>query len=367
MAPRRGGSFSFDYGGSGGSGSSDYNAPACSNAGPAWWGLSNVITSSIFLGIYFIILMWHLVFVVRSKRIKGMPMLLRFRFGSCLFCFFLSSFLETVYTGSYTCSDMEFYDYITGMIPTRIFLHIAWLFLVFVVLFPMSRAIRLTRKMLLPQQAENKVKEHHTHKNIERTVQGILLIMMIIAITVHLFIHTLNQVEVRRYPPSRYKIFMSILLLRSVVMIIDTIVFSLVDTQSLPGLFFMSLLQKCLDALLLVLIFLLTKAVRMLGDLNYAAPTASTQTVTPVHNTVVVTPAYPYPQSPQQTTTGDGASNTGQSTVPLAVPIVYPSEGHAFATPQPGLMQNQMVTQAPSLPQGQWVFVPHEQVPLRQK
>ncbi|KAL5002742.1 hypothetical protein BDV10DRAFT_180965 [Aspergillus recurvatus] len=310
---------------------------------------------------------------------------------------------------------MEFYDYITGMIPTRIFLHIAWLFLVFVVLFPMSRAIRLTRKMLSPQQAENKVKEHHTHKNIERTVQGILLIMMIIAITIHLFIHTLNQVEARRYPPydrhpgevesytafpflqlltnvilfgvsssrlsglrnlvdlrllrirSRYKIFMSILLLRSVVMIIDTIVFSLVDTQSLPGLFFMSLLQKCLDALLLVLIFLLTKAVRMLGDLNYAAPTASTQTVTPVHNTVVVTPAYPYPQSPQQTTTGDGASNTGQSTVPLAVPIVYPSEGHAFATPQLGLMQNQMVTQAPSLPQGQWVFVPHEQVPLRQK
>jgi hypothetical protein len=111
-----------------------------------------------------------------------------------------SSFLETIYEGSHACGDMGFYDYLTGMIPSRIFLHAAWLFLVFVLLFPVSRAIRVTRRMIMPD-AEKENKSKHTNKNIERTIQGILLTIMIIAITVHLFIHTLNQVEVRRYPP----------------------------------------------------------------------------------------------------------------------------------------------------------------------
>jgi hypothetical protein len=51
---------------------------------------------------------------------------------------------------------------------------------------------------------------------------------------------------------------MTILLLRSVFMIIDTIVFGLADTQSALGLFLVLLIQKCLDALLLLYILLLT-------------------------------------------------------------------------------------------------------------
>jgi hypothetical protein len=45
--------------------------------------------------------------------------------------------------------------------------------------------------MLIPQQGENKSKQHR-NKNIERAIQGIFLILMIIAITIHMFIHALN-------------------------------------------------------------------------------------------------------------------------------------------------------------------------------
>ncbi|CEL11701.1 hypothetical protein ASPCAL14800 [Aspergillus calidoustus] len=310
MAPRRGGGVSF-----GDSGSSEYTVSACSQSG--WWGLSTTITSAIFLAVYLGISIWHLVFMVKSRQVKGVPMLLRFRFAACLFCFFLSSLLESIYRGAHECGNMTLSDYMTGMIPVRIFLHLAWLFLIFVVLFPMSRAIRVTRRMLIPQPGENKSKQHK-NKNIERAIQGIFLSLMIIAITIHMFIHALNQTEARdslgdfhRYQrrpgeeesyaafpflqlfsnvillgvsrsrmaglvhvtdlrlqriKSRYNTFMIILLLRSIFIIIDTIVFDLADTQSAIGVYLVLLIQKCFDALLLVYIVLLTKSVRTLGD-----------------------------------------------------------------------------------------------------
>ncbi|KAI9376184.1 hypothetical protein BJX61DRAFT_539046 [Aspergillus egyptiacus] len=466
MAPRRGGSSSFG-GSSGSSGSSEYTVSACSHGGTGSWGLPVVITAAIFLGVYLAISLWHLVFMVKSRQIKGPPMLLRFRFGACLFCFFLSSFLETIYEGSHACGNMEFYDYLTGMIPSRIFLHVAWLFLVFVLLFPISRAIRVTRRMITPR-AEKENKSKHTNKNVERTIQGILLIMMIIAITAHLFIHTLNEVEVRRYPPydrkageiesyvafpflqllahvillgvskarlsglgggdhgmdlrlrvcsiahfyhcilvispekersanrgpdvmcaqrikSRYNILMTILLLRSIFMITDTIVFYLVNTRSPPAVFFMYLIQKCFDALLLVYILLFTKSVRLLAalataDVSAAMTTTQTQVPTlashpsPGFVAAAAYPAYLHSPFAQQPTSPGGSinpnlpSSTGQAMSPPAVPsAMYSGQGHPHTIPSPPPQPGEMQTQAPPLPQGQWVFIPDERVPAGQK
>jgi hypothetical protein len=146
---------------------------------------------------------------------------------------------------------------------------------------------------------------------------------------------------------SRYNTFMIILLLRSVFIIIDTIVFDLADTQSAIGLYLVLLIQKCFDALLLVYIVLLTKSVRTLGGPRAAqsipalapASTAQTQAVMPANNPPFMAPAYAYPlsQSPHQPTiaASSNAPCTGRAIPTAFVPGTYPGYGqghHPFPT-----------------------------------
>jgi hypothetical protein len=196
-------------------------------------------------------------------------------------------------------------------------------------------------------------------------------------------------------------------------MIIDTIVFDLVNTRSLLGLFLMYLIQKCFDALLLVYILMFAQSVRLLGypavptalataDGLAAMTTTQAQVPTLASNTSpgVVAAAYPgylhsqfaqQPASPGYSINSNLPSSTGQVMSPPALSAMFSGQGqspappfptksqeplnldvnnnnnsgypHSIPSPQPGEMQTQLQPQ----PQGQWVFIPHEQVPAGQK
>lgn len=100
MSPRRGGTFGFDgLSGAGASsgGDGEYGSQpnpstttACSQPGiPSWWNISYIVITALFLVIYILIAFWYITFLFKGGKIKGVPLLLRFRFSACLFCLIL--------------------------------------------------------------------------------------------------------------------------------------------------------------------------------------------------------------------------------------------------------------------------------------
>ncbi|KAL4746737.1 hypothetical protein BDW72DRAFT_29154 [Aspergillus terricola var. indicus] len=109
MSPRRGGGSSsgglsgslsdslpdrlLDGGTSPAGNDDDYSSPpsssdvtACTRTGMV---AVVVVITAIFLVIYIVIALWYIAFLLKGRKIKGVPLLLRFRFGACLFCLIL--------------------------------------------------------------------------------------------------------------------------------------------------------------------------------------------------------------------------------------------------------------------------------------
>jgi hypothetical protein len=104
MSPRRGGGSSsgglpdslpdglFEGGTSSAGNDNDYgssqsssNVNACSRSG----SIAFIVIMTISLVVYIIIALWYIAFLTKGRKIKGVPLLLRFRFGACLFCLIL--------------------------------------------------------------------------------------------------------------------------------------------------------------------------------------------------------------------------------------------------------------------------------------
>jgi hypothetical protein len=106
-----------------------------------------------------------------------------------------STSLTVIFTGAHECSSMSLWDYVSGTITASIFFHISQLFLVFVALFPMSRAVRLAQRYL--SEVANSGTKHHRNSLAEKICQGVLLSCMIVIITAYLFIASINQGDYR--------------------------------------------------------------------------------------------------------------------------------------------------------------------------
>ncbi|KAL4742303.1 hypothetical protein BDV11DRAFT_167357 [Aspergillus similis] len=427
MSPRRGGSSSFgglpdglpdglfDGGTSSAGEDDDYGsspsssaAMACSQPGmPSWWNISFIVVTAIFLVIYIVIALWYISFLLEGRKIKGVPLLLRFRFGACLFCLILSTFLEAIFTGAYACSNMSMWDYVGGIIPAMIFLRISWLFLVFVALFPMSRAVRLARRYL--SEVANSGTKHHSKNRAEKICQGVLLSCMIIIVTAHLFISSVNQGDHRTavydgfletWTPipgeretyivfpflqllatgisvtishsrvskinhaepraqkfiSRNRIYSAVLLARSCFMVIVTIAFDLVGAGTFEGDIAVLVLQEALDATLLASIIYLTRAVRSLKDANTVGPGAVSTTVQTGQSVAPVPSEMSAQTHPQISVAGAGH--------PVPVPDIPAYHSNTYAHPNLTSQQRAELEAVPrSQSPGQWVFVPHNAFP----
>ncbi|KAL3439536.1 hypothetical protein BDV09DRAFT_191097 [Aspergillus tetrazonus] len=208
MSPRRGGGSSsgglpdsipdgvFEGGTSSAGNDNDYGSSGSSSSyDPCNHSIAFSVIMAIFLVVYVIIALWHIAFLIKGRKIKGVPILLRFRFGACLFCLILSTSLSVIFTGAHECSSMSLWDFVSGSIAANIFFNISHLFLVFVALFPMSRAVRLARRYL--SEVANSSTKHHSNTVAEKICQGILLSCMIALITTYLFIVSINQGDYR--------------------------------------------------------------------------------------------------------------------------------------------------------------------------